>query len=133
MVAALAAALVLAPGPVVDSGPAPQPSRIVFASARTGVAQLYSVEPSGERRAQLTFGTGNWGYPTPSPDGRYVAAFRGPDLWFMRAADDVVAAARPELWVMRADGRGARLVSRDADDASWSASSRRLVYSESGS
>src|SRR2546423_11831245 len=61
--------------------PAPPPSRIVFASPPTGVAQLYSVEPSGEGLAQLTFGAGNWSFPVPSPDGHFVAAFRGPELW----------------------------------------------------
>src|ERR671933_451056 len=70
MLAALAAALVLAPGPVVDSDPAPPPSRIVFASTRTTVSQLYSVEPSGERLAQLTFGAGGWGPPGYRPMSR---------------------------------------------------------------
>jgi hypothetical protein len=121
----LAAAVVLMvppPDPV-----APPPSRIVFASARTGVAQLYSMEPSGTGLAQLTFGAGNWGFPVPSPDGRFVAAFRGPDLW-LPYTGDLTQAPRPELWLMRADGSGARLLSPYAAGAYWSGDSRRLVF-----
>ena len=51
MWAAIAAVIALGTAPA----PAPPPTRIVFASARTAVAQLYSVEPSGEGLAQLTF------------------------------------------------------------------------------
>src|SRR5919202_1874019 len=127
MWAALVAALLLAPAP----DPAvPPPSRIVFASARTGVAQLYSMEPSGAGPAQLTFGAGNWGFPASSPDGRFVAAFRGPELW-LQYPGDLIAGPRPELWLMRADGRGARLLG-PADGVSWSGDSRRLVYNGVG-
>jgi WD40 repeat protein len=109
MWAAVAAAILVAPPP--DPGPAP-PSRIVFASTRTTVSQLYSAEPSGERVAQLTFGTGSWGRPIPSPDGRYVAAYRGENLWLMRA-----------------DGSGARSIAPNVwGSVSWSGDSRRLVY-----
>ena len=123
MWAALVAAILLAPAP----DPAPPASRIVFASARTGVAQLYSVEPSGDGLAQLTFGAGNWALPVPSPDGRFVAAFRGPELWSPYNGA-LVQAPRPELWVMRADGSGARLISSYAEFVSWSRDSRRLVF-----
>ena len=122
---ALVAALLLrvpSPDPA-----APPPSRIVFASARTGVAQLYSVERSGAGLAQLTFGAGNWGFPLPSPDGRFVAAFRGPELW-LQYTGALTQAPRPELWLMRADGSGARLVSPNASGAYWSGDSRRLVF-----
>jgi hypothetical protein len=119
-----AAVLLMAPAP---NPSAPPPSRIVFASARTGVAQLYSGEPSGAGLAQLTFGAGNWGFPVLSPDGRFVAAFRGPDLW-LPYTGALVQAPRPELWLMRADGGGARLVSPYAAGAYWSSDSRRLVF-----
>src|SRR5919206_3925979 len=98
MWAALVAAILLAPAP----DPAPPASRIVFASPRTGVAQLYSVEPTGDGLAQLTFGAGNWGFPVPSPDGQFVAAFRGPELW-RQVPDGMAPGPRPELWLMRAD------------------------------
>ena len=114
---ALAAAVVL------GSSAAPaasQPSRIVFASSRTGVSQLYSVEPSGKGLAQLTFGAGGWQQRQPSPNGRFVAALR-----------------RSELWVMRADGSDARLLASNVDYVgwnpnfsalSWSGNSRQLAY-----
>jgi hypothetical protein len=124
-----AAVLLMAPPP---DPLAPPPSRIVFASARTGVAQLYSMEPSGAGLAQLTFGTGNWGFPVPSPDGRFVAAFRGPELW-VQYTGDLTQGPRPELWLMRADGSGARLLSPYAAWAYWFGDSRRLVFaSETG-
>jgi hypothetical protein len=94
LLAPLLAAVLLGAGPLAS--PVERPTRIVFASARTGVAQLYSVEPSGAGLAQLTFGSENWGFPVPSPDGRYVAAFRGPDLW-LQYTGDLIAAPRPEL------------------------------------
>src|ERR671928_165236 len=78
--------------------------------------KLYPVEPSGDGLAQLTFGAGNWGDPLPSPDGRFVAGFRGPELWLPYPAD-LVPAPRPELWLMRADGSGVRLVSPNAAGA----------------
>ena len=124
MWAALIAAILLAPAP---DPAAPPPSRIVFASARTGVAQLYSMEPSGAGLAQLTFGAGNWGFPVPSPDGRFVAAFRGPDLW-LPYVGDLAQAERPELWLMQADGSDRRLVSPNAVGGYWSGDSRRLVF-----
>ena len=111
MLAPLVAAVLVSLG----SSPTPvePPSRIVFASARTGVAQLYSVEPSGRGLAQLTFGAGGWYSPLPSPDGRFVAAFRG----------------NHELWLMRGDGRDARLVAEKVSGhPSWSRNSRRLVF-----
>jgi Tol biopolymer transport system component len=105
---ALAAAILLGS----RSTAASPPSRIVFASSRTAVSQLYSEEPSGEGLAQLTFGTGGWGAPLPSPDGRFVAAFRG-----------------PQLWLMQGDGHGARLLAVEATTAlSWSRDSRRLAF-----
>jgi|GEM_PF-1757234 len=127
----LVAAFLLAPA---LNPPASPPSRIVFSSPRTGVSQLYSVEPSGAGLAQLTFGAGNWSLPVPSPDGQFVAAFRGPELWLQYLPiPDLVQAPRPELWLMRADGSGAQLVAQDAAGVSWSSDSRRLVFSSGGS
>jgi WD40-like Beta Propeller Repeat len=106
----------------------------VFASARTGVAQLYSMEPSGAGLAQLTFGAGNWSFPVPSPDGRFVAAFRGSELWSgFFYSGEFIPAQRPELWLMHADGSGARLVSGIASGAAyWSGDSRRLFFGDAG-
>jgi dipeptidyl aminopeptidase/acylaminoacyl peptidase len=122
---ALLATILLAPG----SGHASQASRVVFPSARTGVAQLYSTEPSGQGLAQLTLGKGwaapvplaeqgGWAAPVPSPDGRYVAA--------LRYANASIGGG--ELWVMRSDGRGVHWLAPDARSVSWSGDSRRLVF-----
>ena len=111
MWSALAAALVLSS----SSSLASQPSRIVFASSRTTVSQLYSIEPSGRGLAQLTFGTRDWYAPIPSPDGRFVAASR-----------------INELWLMRGDGRDARMLAADHGAYSWSRDSRRLVFASAG-
>jgi WD40-like Beta Propeller Repeat len=112
---ALAAAVVLGSSSV----PATPPSRIVFRSSRTNVSQLYSVEPSGQGLAQLTFGADDWLAPLPSPDGRFVTAFRG-----------------YELWLMRGDGRDARLLAQAGvarfDSPSWSRDSRRLAFAKDG-
>jgi Tol biopolymer transport system component len=97
---------------LTGSKPKPPAPRVVFADARTGVSQLYSVEPSGRGLAQLTFGGSiDWRSPVASPDGRFVAALRG-----------------QQLWVMRPDGRGARMLAPSADSLSWSGDSRRLAF-----
>jgi Tol biopolymer transport system component len=111
MLAALTAAIVLG-----SSAAAPQPSRIVFVSSRTTVAQLYSEEPSGRGVAQLTFGLGGWSAPVPSPDGQFVAAFRGADLWLMQG-----------------DGRDAQLLATNASYAlSWARDSLHLAFASAG-
>jgi len=110
---ALIAALLVGSGSSTAASP---PGRIVFASSRTTVAQLYSEEPSGRGLAQLTFGPGGWSAPLPSLDGRYVAAFRA-----------------GALWLMRGDGRDARLVAATTWTArSWSRDSRVLAFASAG-
>ena len=102
----------LAAALLTGSKPKPPAPRVVFADARTGVAQLYSVQPSGRGLAQLTFGgSTDWRSPAASPDGRFVAALRG-----------------QQLWVMRPDGSLARLLAPSADSFSWSGDSRRLAF-----
>lgn len=112
MWAALASAIVLGS----SSAPATQPSRIVFVTSRTNVAQLYSVDASGQGLAQLTFGPGGWSAPLPSPDGRYVAAFRA-----------------GALWLMQGDGRDMRLLAATTGTGrSWSRDSRVLAFASGG-
>ncbi|HEX6702721.1 MAG TPA: hypothetical protein VF101_18485 [Gaiellaceae bacterium] len=112
MWATLAAAIVLGS----SSAPATQPSRIVYVSSRTNVAQLYSVDASGQGLAQLTFGPGDWSAPLPSPDGRYVAAFRA-----------------GALWLMRGDGSDMRLLAATTRTVrSWSRDSSVLAFASGG-
>jgi hypothetical protein len=82
MWAALVAAILLAPAP----DPSPPASRIVFASARTGVAQLYSMQPSGAGLAQLTFGGLSNGEDVTLP-GVTVAELTDAGLFFAYVGD----------------------------------------------
>jgi Tol biopolymer transport system component len=103
---------VVAASILAGSKPPPPAPRVVFASARTGVSQLYSVQQSGHRLAQLTLGgSADWRNLRVSPDGRFVAALHG-----------------QELWVMRPDGRGGRMLAPSADSITWSGDSRRLAF-----
>src|SRR5919204_94617 len=143
MWSALAAALLVGSAPATPAPPGPvsPPSRIVFASARTGVAQLYSVEPSGAGIAQLTFGAGNWGFPVPSPDGRFLAAFRAPDLkgWLVWSPNGrwIAIRDRDTLTVVRATGGVVNAFSAAPSycilacmppGVAWSPDSRRLAF-----
>jgi WD40-like Beta Propeller Repeat len=110
---ALVAALLVGSG---SSAAAAPPSRIVFVSSRTNVPQLYSEEPSGRGLAQLTFGPGGWRAPLPSPDGQFVAALRGNDLWLMHG-----------------DGLHAQLLATNASPVlSWSRDSLRFAFASAG-
>jgi Tol biopolymer transport system component len=72
-------------------------------------ADIYSLTPTRQRLAQLTF-TGGAG-PVPSPDGRLIAFAR-----------------KGGLWVMSADGRRQRLLARDAVGPARAPDSRTLAY-----
>jgi Tol biopolymer transport system component len=89
--------------------------RLLFSSARTGVAQVYSIEPSGARLTQLTFGTTDACEPVPSPDGRHVI-YTGGD-----------SCTGETLHLTSADGRGDRVVGNGRRPA-WSYDSRRYGY-----
>lgn len=106
--ASLAAATVLAP----SSGSTPLETRLLFASNRTGVWQIYSVRRSGGGLVQLTFGAVGSRAPRPSPDGRRVLFARGADLW-----------------IMRANGLGARRLLRTVGSnvTQWAPDSRRFA------
>jgi Tol biopolymer transport system component len=88
------------------------PTRLVFAATvAQGQTQIYSIDPSGRRPAELTSGSRPSSDPVPSPDGAHVAFERG-----------------GSLWVMRPDGRGQRLLARNAIDPAWTPDSRRIAY-----
>lgn len=111
---ALAAFLLTASGAAAKS-PAPV-WRLDFSSARTGVAQVYSVPASGHGLAQLTFGQVDACRPVPSPDGRHIVYSAGGKSCYSL-----------QLRVASADG------SRDSasvagGDVAWSGDSRRFAF-----
>jgi hypothetical protein len=106
--------------PAATGGPE-RPLRVLFASARTGTLQIYSVDSSGHNLRQLTFGSRDSCSPRPSPNGRYVLFFRS-----------TPKTSCSELWVGGADGRGARRLAPLSFDADWSPDSRRIAYETGG-
>jgi WD40-like Beta Propeller Repeat len=94
------------------TSPRPSITRLVFAATVSHFhTQIFSVTPSGQAAAQLTFSTQGASDPVPSPDGTRIAFERGGDLW-----------------VMHADGRGQRLLAKQATEPAWTRDSGRLAY-----
>src|SRR5262245_29504226 len=126
--AGLGAFLVLAltRGPAANAqARAPAPSRLLFAATVVSGSSLhprpeqpppdiYSLSPSDQQLAQLTFSGG--ADPVPSPDGRQIAFARDGDLW-----------------AMSANGERQRLLARNAVEAAWAPDSRTLAYTRPGS
>jgi hypothetical protein len=112
---ALAVALVPAAGVRGAAARPPHgtgPTRLVFdASVARDQTQIYSIDPSGRRRAQLTFGAESASGPLPSPDGTHVVFRRG-----------------AAIWVMRPNGRGRRLLAARGITPAWTPDSRRVAY-----
>jgi Tol biopolymer transport system component len=100
---------------------APPATRLVFAATvvaahvEGGGSQIYSVDPSGRRPAQLTFAGQPSTAPVPSPDGRHIA--------FERAG---------AIWVIRPDGRDQQLLVGHATEPAWTPDSRRVAYVQLG-
>jgi hypothetical protein len=122
---AAVAALLVSLVSTAAAAPGQVPPRFVFASARTGASEVYSVAASGGRLSQLTFGRREVCAPRSSPDGRLVAYVVAAHLdeW----GDTRVCVGA--LWVARADGRGPHELAADAWGAfAWSPDSRRIAY-----
>lgn len=105
-------------------------SRIVFVVNRSGYGEIWTMAPTGNDRRRLsarahkqTDAAGSGG-PRWSPSGRHIAyVFTGAAA--RESPDDA------ELYVMRADGSGARRLTRNRLlDASptWSPNGRRLAF-----
>jgi Tol biopolymer transport system component len=103
----------LTDAPGLDRFPAwsPDSTKIVFQSSRTGIAQVWVMDPNGSDQTQLTFD------PVPkdqlpdwSPDGTRIA--------FVEQTHTVGG----DIWVMNADGRDAHPITSGADKlgAAWS-------------
>src|SRR5437764_1389669 len=75
---------------------APDGTRLAFASARDGKAQIYIMVADGSRPTRLTQDSANDLSPACSPDGRQIA-------FVSDRIDDT-----PEVYVMDADGSAPR-------------------------
>jgi TolB protein len=115
---ALAAALLLTAfvvGPATRAAGAPAAvpqGTIVFASARSGNFEIYSVRADGSHLGQLTRNGASDTDPIFSPDGRRILFSR----------------AKSQLWLMNADGSGQGRLASPGYHAAWSPDSRRIAY-----
>ena len=113
----LAIALVVDATSPAGGAPAAGPKgTIVFASARSGTSQIYSIRADGSQLGQLTRGKAVDTAPIFSPDGRRIV--------FNRASKRHAS----ELWVMNADGHGQRKLASSGYGPAWAPDSRRLAY-----
>jgi Tol biopolymer transport system component len=121
MAAALTAGLIAAlPGAAQASFPG-RDGRIVFASNRGGLYDLYLMTPRGRLLKRLTHTrvvhelSAAW-----SPDGRHIAYVR-------RSFADENHPGPFEIWLMNADGRRAHRIARGTDPA-WAPDGRRIAF-----
>ena len=94
---------------------------IVFMSQRSGVAEIYRMNPDGKQIRQLTEEPQYANHPAWSPDGQQITfmALRGP-LW------------RGEIYVMNADGTNpinlTQSLDREDSSPSWSPDGKQIVF-----
>jgi TolB protein len=94
---------------------------IVFMSQRSGVAEIYRMNPDGKQIRQLTEEPQYANQPAWSPDGQQITfmALRGP-LW------------RGEIYVMNADGTNpinlTQSLDRPDSKPSWSPDGKQIVF-----
>jgi TolB protein len=95
----------------------PDGTRIAFGSNRSGSEQIWILRLRDHHLTQLTQPTGQppeMSYmPAWSPDGRRLAVWRA-----------------GYIWVIRADGNHARRVGGPADEFTWSADGKWMVFTE---
>lgn len=105
---------------VADSNPAwsPNGSRLAFASQRTGLVDIYLMNPDGTALQRLTTSAAADFQPAWSPDGSRIA--------FVSARD-----GNNEIYVMQADGSGqVRITDEGASDTEpvWAPSGDRILF-----
>jgi TolB protein len=90
----------------------PDGTRIAFGSNRIGGEQIWVLRLRDHQLRQLTQGPTQSYTPVWSPDGRRIAVWRS-----------------GYIWVIRADGSHARRVGGPADEFTWSADGKWIVFS----
>jgi TolB protein len=108
---------------VIDAYPHPSPDgrRIVFQSDRTGVPQVYVLDPTDKRLTRLTDDPRGCRTPKWSPDGMRIVYTVGTDM-------------TSDIWTMDADGSHQRpLVATPGDDShpQWSPDGARVISNTS--
>lgn len=96
----------------------PTGSALVFADLGRGSSSrhdLYRVHAAGSRLTRLTSASADENHPAWAPNGNEIVYERGRDLWRMSA-----------------DGRGQRLLVRNAGAASWSPGGTRIAFIRAG-
>jgi Tol biopolymer transport system component len=96
----------------------PDGTKIVFQSSRTGIAQVWVMDPSGGDQSQLTFDpVSKDQLPDWSPDGARIA--------FVEQTHP----AGGDIWVMNADGSDAHAITSGADKlgTAWSPDGSRIA------
>ena len=105
----------------IDVSPdwSPDGTKIAFTSGRQGGPQIFVMDRSGGRVAQLTFGGNHNVSPVWSPDGNKIA-FAGRDK------------GRFDIFVCDADGSNMRRLTQspgDDEDPTWSPDGRYIIFS----
>ncbi len=105
---------------VVDAYPmlSPDGKSVLFQSNRSGVFQLYTMNPDGTNLKQLTSGSVDYGTPVWSPDGKKIA--------FGSERD-----ANAEIYTMDTDGKNQkRLTFTSGDDShpKFSPDGQRIIF-----
>jgi TolB protein len=93
---------------VVDAYPSlsPDGKKVLFQSNRTGVFEIFTMNPDGKELKQLTFDTVDNNSPSWSPDGRWIVFASGRD-------ND-----ESDIYIMDADGHNeTRLTDTPGDDS----------------
>ena len=97
-------------------------SRIVFiATPPSGIQQIFTMNPDGTLRTQVTTGTRNFDDPSISPDGKWIVA----TAW-RTGTDD------KNLWLVKADASGMHRFTRFAADdvgATFSPDGKTIAWS----
>jgi Tol biopolymer transport system component len=100
------------------SGPGePQPlrDRIVFGSDRSGVTQLYAIDPDGTDFEQITSGPDRRLFGSVSPDGRRILCQSN-------------GGTLEGLFVMNVDGTGETNLTESGSEGAWSPDGSRIAY-----